>query len=246
LAAAETAAAVQQIAVSIEQVTQNARESLSISHIGSNLCTQGKQVVNQAAYEMAGISDAVRESTQMIDTLTQRSSEISEITDVIKGIADRTNLLALNAAIEAARAGENGRGFAVVADEVRQLAASTSKATAEINLMVNAILANTRNSMVVMQNSRSRVSEGVILANQATNSLTEIDAGAKRTAQSIGEIASATHEQQAASQEIDRNVEKISIMAEDNSRSISGLSSAVHKLKKLALNFESGGAQFQT
>ncbi|MDP3689156.1 MAG: hypothetical protein Q8R64_16365, partial [Sulfurimicrobium sp.] len=74
----------------------------------------------------------------------------------------------------------------------------------------------------------------------------EIDAGAKRTAQSIGEIASATHEQQAASQEIDRNVEKISIMAEDNSRSISGLSSAVHKLKKLALNFESGGAQFQT
>ncbi len=245
LAAAETAAAVQQIAVSIEQVTQNARESLSISHIGSNLCAQGKHVVSQAASEMAGISDAVTESAQMIDTLTQRSSEISKITEVIKGIADRTNLLALNAAIEAARAGEHGRGFAVVADEVRQLAASTGKATAEINQMINAIQANTRNSMAVMQNSRARVSEGVTLANQATNSLTEIDAGAKRTAQSIGEIASATHEQQGASQEIARNVEKISIMAEDNSRSISGLSSAVHKLKELALNFESSVAQFQ-
>ncbi|MDZ7656607.1 MAG: methyl-accepting chemotaxis protein [Sulfurimicrobium sp.] len=246
LAAAETAAAVQQIAVSIEQVTQNARESLSISHIGSSLCAQGKQVVNQAANEMASISDAVRESAQMIDTLTQRSSDISKITDVIKGIAERTNLLALNAAIEAARAGENGRGFAVVADEVRQLAASTGRATAEINLMVNAILANTRNSMAVMQNSRARVSEGVTLANQATNSLSEIDAGAKRTAHSIGEIASATHEQQGASQEIARNVEKISIMAEENSRSIRGLSSAVHKLKELALNFESSVAQFQT
>ncbi|PWB52708.1 MAG: hypothetical protein C3F18_08010 [Nitrosomonadales bacterium] len=246
LAAAETAAAVQQIAVSIEQVTQNARESLSVSHIGSKLCAQGKSVVTQAAAEMAGISDAVAESAQMLDTLKQRSSEIGKITDVIKGIADRTNLLALNAAIEAARAGEQGRGFAVVADEVRQLAESTAKATAEINLMVCAIQDNTRNSMDVMENSRLRVSEGVTLANQATNSLCEIDMGAQRTAQSIGEIASATHEQQGASQEIARNVEKISIMAEDNSRSISSLSSAVHKLKELALNFESSIAQFQT
>jgi methyl-accepting chemotaxis protein len=246
LAAAETAAAVQQIAVSIEQVTQNARASLSVSHIGSELCTEGKSVVTQAAAEMASISNAVTESAQMLDTLKQRSSEIGKITDVIKGIAERTNLLALNAAIEAARAGEQGRGFAVVADEVRQLAESTAKATAEINLMVSSIQASTKNSMDMMENSRLRVSEGVTLANRATNSLCEIDSGAKRTAQSIGEIASATHEQQGASQEIARNVEKISIMAEDNSRSISSLSSAVHKLKELALNFETSVAQFQT
>jgi methyl-accepting chemotaxis protein len=245
-AAAETAAAVQQIAVSIEQVTQNARETLSISNIGSNLCAQGKSVVTQAATEMTGVSNAVTESAQLIDNLQQRSSEISKITVVIKDIAERTNLLALNAAIEAARAGEHGRGFAVVADEVRLLAASTGKATAEISRMVSAIQTNTRNSMEVMENSRARVSEGVTLTNQATNSLNEIDAGAKRTVQSIGEIASATHEQQGASQEIARNVEKISIMAEDNSRSISSLSNAVHKLKELALNFESSVAQFQT
>lgn len=245
-AAAETAATVQQIAVSIEQVTQNARESLSISHIGSNLCEQGKNVVNQAAAEMNSISDAVSESAQMIDVLRQRSGEIGKITDVIKAIAERTNLLALNAAIEAARAGEQGRGFAVVADEIRQLAESTSKATTEINLMVSAIQDNTRNSMKVMENSRTKVSEGMTLANQATRSLCEIDAGAKRTAQSIGEIASATHEQHGASQGIARNVEKISVMAEDNSRSISNLSLAVHKLKELALNFESSVAQFQT
>jgi methyl-accepting chemotaxis protein len=133
-----------------------------------------------------------------------------------------------------------------VADEVRQLAESTAKATAEINLMVSSIQASTKNSMDMMENSRLRVSEGVTLANRATNSLCEIDSGAKRTAQSIGEIASATHEQQGASQEIARNVEKISIMAEDNSRSISSLSSAVHKLKELALNFETSVAQFQT
>ncbi|MBZ0104485.1 MAG: HAMP domain-containing methyl-accepting chemotaxis protein [Sulfuricella denitrificans] len=246
LAAAETAAAVQQIAVSIEQVTQNARESLSISHIGSNLCEEGKHVVNQAAIEMSSISEAVTESAQMIDALKQRSGEIGKITDVIKGIADRTNLLALNAAIEAARAGEQGRGFAVVADEVRLLAESTSKATAEINQMVSAIQDNTRKSMIVMENSRTRVSEGVTLAHQATTSLCEIDTGAKRTAQSIGEIASATYEQHGASQGIARNVEKISVMAEDNSRSISTLSRAVHKLKELALNFETSVGQFQT
>ncbi len=245
-AATETVAAVQQIAVSIEQVTQNARESLSISHIGSNLCAKGKNVVTQAAVEMTSISDAVDESAQIIDSLKQRSGEIGKITDVIKAISDRTNLLALNAAIEAARAGEQGRGFAVVADEVRQLAESTGKATAEINLMVRTIQDNTKNSMEVMENSRIRVREGMMLANQATSSLSEIDDGAKRTAQSIGEIASATHEQHSASQGIARNVEKISVMAEDNSRSISSLSSAAHKLKELALGFEASVARFQT
>ena len=246
LAAAETSAAVQQIAVSIEQVTQNARETLSISNEGSVLCENGKNVVNRAASEMAVISDAVAESSRMIDALNRRSFEIGKITHVIKEIAEQTNLLALNAAIEAARAGEQGRGFAVVADEVRKLAERTGKATAEINDMVNAIQADTQSSMAVMENSRNRVSEGVALANQATDSLSAIDTGAKRTVQSIGEIAGATSEQHGASQDIARNVERISSMAEDNSRSISGLSSAVHNLKDLAHRFELTVAQFQT
>ncbi|WP_173067503.1 methyl-accepting chemotaxis protein [Sulfurimicrobium lacus] len=245
LAAAETAAAVQQIAVSIEQVTQNARESLSISNEGSALCENGKQVATQAANEMAGISQAVTESSRLIAALNNRSSEISKITLVIKDIAEQTNLLALNAAIEAARAGEQGRGFAVVADEVRKLAERTTKATAEINLMVGDIQADTRESMTVMEKSRIKVKEGVSLANQATHSLSAIDSGAKRTAQSISEIASATNEQHSASQDIARNVERISTMAEDNSHSISNLSGAVHKLKELARNFELTVAQFQ-
>jgi methyl-accepting chemotaxis protein len=246
LAAAETASAVQQIAVSIEQVTQNARESLAISNAGSALCEGGKHVATQAASEMEGISEAVAESSRLIAALNNRSGEISKITLVIKDIADQTNLLALNAAIEAARAGEQGRGFAVVADEVRKLAERTTQATIEINLMVRGIQADTRTSMAVMENSRIKVSEGVALANQATNSLSAIDAGAKRTAQSIGEIASATHEQHGASQNIARNVERISTMAESNSRSITNLSGAVHNLKDLARHFELTVAQFQT
>lgn len=245
LAAAETSAAVQQIAVSIEQVTQNARETLSISNAGSILCENGKNVVNQAASEMAGISEAVAESARLIAALNNRSGEISKITLVIKDIADQTNLLALNAAIEAARAGEQGRGFAVVADEVRKLAERTAKATSEINLMVKGIQSDTQNSMTVMENSKIKVSDGVALANQATHSLSAIDAGAKRTAQSIGEIASATHEQHGASQDIARNVERISTMAEGNSRSITNLSGAVHNLKDLARHFELTVAQFQ-
>jgi len=246
LAAAETAAAVQQIAVSIEQVNQNARDSLSISNEGSTLCESGKQVVTQAASEMAGIAVAVAESSRLAAALNNRSGEISKITLVIKEIAEQTNLLALNAAIEAARAGEQGRGFAVVADEVRKLAERTTKATAEINVMVNAIQADTKDSMTVMESSRVKVNEGVALTNQATHSLSEIDAGAKRTMQSIGEIASATHEQRGASQDIARNVERISTMAEGNAHSITSLSGAVHNLKDLARHFELTVAQFQT
>jgi len=246
LAAAETAAAVQQIAVSIEQVTQNARESLSISNEGSALCESGKQVATQAANEMAGISAAVVESSRLIAALNNRSGEISKITLVIKDIAEQTNLLALNAAIEAARAGEQGRGFSVVADEVRKLAERTTKATAEINVMVSAIQADTKDSMKVMESSRIKVNEGVALTNQATHSLSEINAGARRTVQSIGEIASATHEQHGASQEIARNVERISTMAEGNAHSITNLSGAVHNLKDLARHFELTVAQFQT
>lgn len=245
IAAAETAAAVQQIAVSIEQVTQNARESLSISNEGSALCESGKHIVTQASTEMTGISVAVEESSRLIEALNIRSGEIGKITLAIKDIAEQTNLLALNAAIEAARAGEQGRGFAVVADEVRKLAERTTKATTEINEMVSGIQADTRNSMTVMENSRIKVRDGVALANRATNSLSEIDVGAKRTAQSIGEIASATSEQQGASQDIARNVEKISSMAEGNSNSITKLSGAVRNLKELALHFEVMVAQFQ-
>lgn len=244
-AAAETAAAVQQIAVSIEQVTQNARETLSISSESSNLCDDGKQVVNQAASEMSGISQAVEESSRLIAALSQRSAEINKITVVIRDIAEQTNLLALNAAIEAARAGEQGRGFAVVADEVRKLAERTGKATTEIHDMVKAIQLDTSLSMSVMESSRLKVGEGVTLTHQATSSLSAIEAGAKRTEQSIGEIASATDQQFNASQNIARNVEKISSMAEDNSRSITKLSSAAYSLKDLARNFQLTVAQFR-
>lgn len=244
-AASATSSAVQQIAVSIEQVTQNARASLDISSQGSLLCGKGLQVVSMASSEMNDIARAVASSTSQIMSLSERSNEINKISEVIRDIADQTNLLALNAAIEAARAGEQGRGFAVVADEVRKLAERTGKATNEIKQMTQAIQIEMDQTMSMMEASHDKVSKGVELARQATVSLDEIDSGARQTAQSVNEIALATNEQHMASQDIARNIEQISSMAEENSRSISRLAEAAHKLKDMARHFEHAGAQFQ-
>lgn len=244
-AASATSSAVQQIAVSIEQVTQNARASLDISSQGSLLCGKGLQVVSMASSEMNDIARAVASSTSQIMSLSERSNEINKISEVIRDIADQTNLLALNAAIEAARAGEQGRGFAVVADEVRKLAERTGKATNEIKQMTQAIQIEMDQTMSMMEASQDKVTKGVELARQATVSLDEIDSGARQTAQSVNEIALATNEQHMASQDIARNIEQISSMAEENSRSISRLAEAAHKLKDMARHFEHAGAQFQ-
>ncbi|WP_303785538.1 methyl-accepting chemotaxis protein [Azovibrio restrictus] len=163
-AAASMAASVEQMVVSMEHVTDNAREASTLSREAGEVSQRGAAIIHNAATEMRQISDSVQASSRIIEELGHQSDQITSIVKTIREIADQTNLLALNAAIEAARAGEQGRGFAVVADEVRKLAERTSLSTTEIAGMVSKIQSGTRNAVASMEDGVQQVGKGVELA----------------------------------------------------------------------------------
>ena len=237
-AASSMAAAVQEMTVSIDQVADHAREAHAISLRSGELSVEGGEVIHQAAGEMRKIADSVNESSGIVRALGEESDQISDIVNVIKGIADQTNLLALNAAIEAARAGEQGRGFAVVADEVRRLSERTTQSTREIALMIEKIQGGTRNAVSSMETGASRVNEGVSYANEAGSSINQIKSGAQQVVRAVNDISLAIREQSMASSEISKNVETIAQMSEENSAAIQETAKTAQYLGALALNLK--------
>jgi methyl-accepting chemotaxis protein len=160
-AAGTMAAAASQMTASIEEITRHAERALGMANQAESLAKSGGQVIHQVVSDMDDIARSAQQSAQVIRTLDQESEGIFNIIQVIKSIADQTNLLALNAAIEAARAGEQGRGFAVVADEVRSLAARTSASTQEIASMVARIQNSTREAVSSMEAGVAQVDKGM-------------------------------------------------------------------------------------
>jgi methyl-accepting chemotaxis protein len=239
------AAAVEEMSVSIDQVRDHARDARSVAASAGEESRAGGQVVHSSADEMRQVATAVNEAAGTIRELENYSNEISAIINVIREVADQTNLLALNAAIEAARAGEQGRGFAVVADEVRKLAERTSESTHTIANVINKVQAGARRAAQEMEGGVSRVNEGVQLAHQAGDSITGIQAGAERVATAVDDIGSALDEQAIAAQEIARGVERIASMSEENSASVRQTTSAAERLHELAGELESSVARFR-
>ena len=240
------AAAVEELSVSIDQMTDRAQTAATASVESGILSHQGVEVVGHTGQEMRQIADSVRASSQAIEALGSNAEQISRIVNVIKEIADQTNLLALNAAIEAARAGEQGRGFAVVADEVRKLAERTGKSTQEIAGMINEMHTSMRHAVNTMEDGVRRVEMGVELAGKAGQTIEQVAASARTASDSVADITHALREQNAAGQEIARSVENVAQMAEQSHAAASETSRHASALANLAENLDKTVSRFRT
>jgi len=216
-AASAMAAAIEEMTVSINHISDATRDALGRARDAGTAANAGAHIINQTNDEMDGIARTVRDAGTTIDQVGEHSERISGIMQVIRDVADQTNLLALNAAIEAARAGEQGRGFAVVADEVRKLAERTSKSTEEIGQRVQAMQASTHEAVTGMESVVRQVDQGKSLSGQASGRIEEIQGSAGQVSNAINEISAALDEQSAVAQDIARQVETVARMSEDNS-----------------------------
>ncbi len=243
--ATEVAAAVEEMTRTIIENAANASQTVEAARRSGAVAEEGGTVVGQTVEKIKEIADVVSTSAATVEKLGHSSQQIGEIVAVIEEIADQTNLLALNAAIEAARAGEQGRGFAVVADEVRKLAERTSQATQQIARMIETVQQETREAVGAMQSGRSLVEEGLTLADRAGHSLQRIVDEANSVVQMVSQISAASEEQSTASEEIARNVEAISMVAQEGARSLNEIVHATESLNALTQNLHALVSRFR-
>ena len=215
-AAVAMANAVENLSSSIDQVAENAASSARIVEEARAVSENGRQEVGATIEGIAALAERLNGSAAQLVELGDKSDEIAGIVDVIRGIADQTNLLALNAAIEAARAGEQGRGFAVVADEVRKLAERTTQATQEIAARIGAIVSDTASASSDMQELRGLMGDGMVRLKRVGELLQAVDEGNRNATSVAQEIAVATGEQAKVSAEFSRQVDGISQMIGSN------------------------------
>nr|WP_068825609.1 methyl-accepting chemotaxis protein [Pseudomonas sp. BMS12] len=232
--ASAIAATMEEMAVSISQIAENAQDTSDRAQKAADLSDNGIRITAAASEEILQIAELVAQSSADIERLAAQSADISTIVDVIKGIAEQTNLLALNAAIEAARAGEQGRGFAVVADEVRGLASRTAQSTTEIVALVDSIQSGVGKARQSMNAGRERLDSGTRLVAQAGTAMQDIRGALDESLQAVSLISNALQEQRAASEEVAANVERVAQIVEENSAAQGSIVQAIQALQSMS------------
>jgi methyl-accepting chemotaxis protein len=233
-----------EMTVTVQDVAVNINQTASAADDAYEQTQQGSQIVQQAIAQINKLAEQVESSSRTINDLENHSEAINTVLDVIKGIADQTNLLALNAAIEAARAGEQGRGFAVVADEVRTLAGRTRQSTDEINEMIEKLQAGSRQAVAVMGQSREEAKSAVDFATQTGTALATITQAVEKINEMSSQIASAAEEQGSVAEEINRNIVKINDMSNQTADGANETATASRNLAHMATELQGLVARF--
>jgi len=234
----QIATAMNEMTATVQEIARNAELVAAESHTADREAKEGSSIITTTITSITDLSGEVGEAAEVIHQLEKNSNDIGTVLDVIKSIAEQTNLLALNAAIEAARAGEHGRGFAVVADEVRTLASRTQQSTEQIQKMVSSLQSHTHKAVEVMDTDTKHALKMAESTTAATDSLDKIVHSVTKISDMSTIVASASEEQSLVSEEINRNIVRIADLSAESMSGSDQISLGSDELAKLASELE--------
>ncbi|HZK18333.1 MAG TPA: methyl-accepting chemotaxis protein, partial [Clostridia bacterium] len=234
----ETATTINEVAATIEKVTENTLDMSKESRKTANQALEGNDIIENLHKQINEISLSSQETSNVILNLSEKSSEITQIVELITHIADQTNLLALNAAIEAARAGEQGRGFAVVADEVRELAEQSGTAAENIHRLITEIQSDAKNAVKVSKQDSLLVEDGARLMGEMGDSFREIIEAINVFNKQTGQVAHGAEEISTSIQNVAGTAEEQNAAMEEVSAASGALTQLAHELQELERSFK--------
>jgi len=242
----QIATAINELNATAQEVAQSANTASQAANDADSQANEGERVVSRTVESITELNSDVQRIADVINMLSAESENVGRVLDVIKDIAEQTNLLALNAAIEAARAGEQGRGFAVVADEVRTLAGRTQDSTLEIQQMIEKFQQGTQDAVSVMERGQEKADSSAQQAGQAAAALTEITRMVSKINDMNTQIASAAEEQTAVAEEINRNILSVNTITQQTGQGAQQTENASRDLARLAIELQQLVQTFKT
>lgn len=241
----QVATSMNEVTYAVQEVARNAEQAASEVQNANSRAETGQQSIHNNLEQNDRLSETIKHSVSVIQSLATQSNEIGTVLEVIDGIAEQTNLLALNAAIEAARAGEQGRGFAVVADEVRLLAQRTQQSTEEVQRMIDSLQKNSQQAVQVIDQSSQASSLAVEQANIASSNLSEITTALVNINDLNASIASSTLQQSHVAEEINANISRVANLAQESTAAAEQSSGSSRTLEQLARELNQLLSQFR-
>ncbi|WP_213661728.1 methyl-accepting chemotaxis protein [Stutzerimonas stutzeri] len=231
----QVATAMHEMSATSQEVARHAGDAAHAADAADHAAQQGEAVMQSTIHSITAIRSEITSTAEVVRRLEGDSERIGKVLEVIRGIADQTNLLALNAAIEAARAGEAGRGFAVVADEVRTLAQRTAESTAEIHQIIDSVQTGAVNAVRAIESGQQRSEQGVEQVTEAGRMLQNITEAVEAIRDMNRQIATAAEEQTAVAEDISRNLTEITSIATTNQQHVERTQAASQNLHSLSL-----------
>ncbi|MDH5392029.1 MAG: methyl-accepting chemotaxis protein [Gammaproteobacteria bacterium] len=241
----QVATAITEMTATVQEVASNANMAADSAQQADEDAKSGQQIVSDTVASINSLASEIETGATVINKLSEDAVSIGSVLDVIKGVAEQTNLLALNAAIEAARAGEQGRGFAVVADEVRTLASRTQESATEIETMIDSLQVQAKAAVAAISQGQEKARSSVEQASTAGQALNEITNSVATISSMNIQIATASEEQSAVAEEINQNVVSISHVAESNAQASDQLAVSSQDLAELAAELQELVSQFK-